>query len=71
MGWGQGLIKEDNALVWNLLIHIPEPGKVVGASPLSRGREASLPLARCNVAWCRPSITTIWVTLGMERMGCY
>lgn len=37
---------------------------------LCPGAEAALPLAQGgNAAQCDPFTTTIWVTLGMERMG--
>lgn len=49
--------------------NILELGKTVGASALSRGREASLPAKGGDVVQYRPFTTTIWVTLGMERMG--
>lgn len=49
--------------------NISELGKTVGASDLSGGREAALPLLGGDVVQYRPFTTTIWVTLGMERMG--
>lgn len=47
----------------------PKLGKTVGASALSGGGEATLPLQGGDVVQHRPFTTTIWVTLGMERMG--
>lgn len=49
--------------------NVPELGKTVGASALSRGREAAPLWQGGDVVQYRPFTTTIWVTLGMERMG--
>lgn len=59
----------EDAFAWNLPPQTLQSWKRL-PGVLCPGEEAALPLAQGGkVARCNTFTTTIWVTLGMERMG--
>lgn len=62
---------EEDVLAWKLPPQtLQSYERLLRVSPAPRGREATVPLAQGgNVAQCNLFTTTIWVTIGMKRMG--